>query len=229
MHSAPSALLAAAAAMAAVAGAPGARPAEVAVDSSPADGRALRDADQALARAVGQRDRAAFESLLTDDAYFAGGGEPLKGRAAVVKGWASFFEPGGPRMSWAPELSEISSSGDLGYTVGHYRFESRDAAGRKVEREGRYVTVWRSAGDGAFRVVVDAPLVPPAEDGTPAATRNPERTLSSRDGDLVVEAGTWQARDGAARGSYVDIRRRTREGALAPALETVVQAGATRE
>jgi ketosteroid isomerase-like protein len=195
------------------------------MDSPVADGRTLRQADQALASAVERHDRAAFEALLAEDAYFAGGGQPLRGRAAVSKGWASFFEPDGPRLSWAPELAEMSRSGDLGYTVGHYRFESRDAAGRSVKREGRYVTVWRKEADGAFRVALDSPLVPPADDGLPDVGRTADRTLSSGDGDLVVEAGTWRADATPSRGgSYLAIRRRTREGTLAAALETVVPA-----
>jgi ketosteroid isomerase-like protein len=195
-----------------------------AMDARPADARTLREADQALARAVEERDRPGFEARLAEDAWFAGGGRPLAGRAAVGDSWASFFEPAGPSMRWAPELGEISRSSDLGYTVGHYLLEARDANGRPVRREGRYLTVWRKEADGAFRVAVDAPLVPPA-DGAPEARRSPERSLSSRDGDLVVEAGTWRPASGSGRGGlYLVVRRRTREGVLATALETVVMA-----
>lgn len=195
-----------------------------------ADARTLREADQALARAVDQRDRAGFGALLAEDAVFAGGGAPLRGRTAVLNGWASFFEPDGPRMSWAPELAEVARSGDLGYTVGHYLFESRDAAGRSVKREGRYVTVWRREADGAFRVAADSPLIPPADDQPPDARRTSDRALSSRDGDLVVEIGTWRAESASPRaGSYLSIRRRTREGTLAAALESIVPAPAKQE
>ncbi len=195
-----------------------------------ADVRTLREADQALARAVGQRDRAGFGALVAEDAIFAGGGAPLRGRAAVLSGWAGFFEPEGPRMSWAPELAEIARSGDLGYTVGRYLFESRDASGRSVKREGRYVTVWRREGDATFRVAVDSPLVPPGDDQPTDARRSPDRTISSRDGDLVVEVGTWRTEAGPPRsGSYLSIRRRTREGTLAAALESIVQANAKPE
>lgn len=225
MRFAPQALLAALAAFPALAATPGAgEDGKAGPSTAPRwDGRTLREADQALARAVDQRDRSAFEALVAEDAHFAGGGEPLQGRPAVVKGWAGFFEPDGPRLSWAPELAEISRSGDLGYTVGHYLLESRDAEGRSVKREGRYVTVWRKGADGAFRAAADSPLVPPVDGEPTDARRTPDRTLSSRDGDLVVEVGTWRAGAGAARGgSYLTIRRRTREGTLAAALETIV-------
>lgn len=217
-----------------VAGAPGDHARETGgpepVRASPADARTLREADQALARAVEQHDRAAFESLLSDEAWFAGGGRPLQGRAAVGAAWASFFDPAGPRMRWAPELAELSRSGDLGYTVGHYLLESRDAEGRSVKREGRYVTVWRREVDGAFRVAVDSPLIPPGDDAPGDARRSADRRLSSRDGDLVVEAGAWRPGNGPGRGGlYLVIRRRTREGTLATALETVLPAPAEQE
>lgn len=188
-----------------------------------ADGRTLREADQALARAVDQRDRAAFEALLAEDAYFLGGPDGLKGRAAVLKGWGRFFVANGPRLRWSPELAEMSRSADLGYTVGRYQLEVSDAAGRNVSRNGRYVTVWRRQPDGSFRAAADAPLLPPADGDPVEASRTPERTLTSRDGDLVVEVGTWRAKDASATsGLYLSVRRRTREGTLAAALETVV-------
>jgi len=197
------------------------------LDPAAGDARTLREADQALARAVDQHDRSAFEALLSEDAYFAGGGRPLRDRAAVSRAWASFFDREGPRLSWAPELAEMSRSGDLGYTVGHYQLESRDADGRMVKREGRYVTVWRREADGVFRVAVDSPLVPPGDGGPGDVRRSPDRTLSSRDGDLVVEAGTWRPGRGAGPGGlYLSIRRRTREGTLADALETIVPGAA---
>ncbi len=202
----------------------GAAAGDAAMGAAPADVRTLREADQALARAVEQRDRPGFEALLAEDAWFAGGGHPLAGRTAVGEGWASFFDPAGPTMRWAPELGEISRSADLGYTVGRYLLEARDASGRPVRREGRYVTVWRREPDGAFRVAVDAPLLPPAA-GAPAGRRLAEKSLSSRGGDLVVEAGSWRPASGTGRGGlYLVIRRRTREGSLATALETVVPA-----
>jgi ketosteroid isomerase-like protein len=192
----------------------------------PADERALREADQAFDRALAARDRAAFGELIAEDACFAGGGALLRGRAAVLSDWAPFFEPEGPRLTWAPELAELAKTGDLGYTVGHYRFEARDAQGAAVTREGRYVTVWRRGPDGAYRAAADAPLLPPGDDA-PELLRTAERTLSSTSGDLVVEVGRWEAKEPAAgRGLYLSIRRKTREGTLAAALETLLKAPA---
>jgi ketosteroid isomerase-like protein len=195
------------------------------VEAPVADVRTLREADLALARTVEESDRAAFGASLADDACFLGGGEPSKGRAAVLAGWSSFFEKEGPRLRWQPELAEMARSADLGYTIGRWESETRDADGRTVKSEGRYVTVWRKEADGRFRVAADAPLLPPGPDQPPDLKRTLERKISSRAGDLVVEVGVFRG-EGASppRGAYLVIRRRLRNGALAAALETLVPA-----
>jgi len=188
-----------------------------------ADQRTLREADLALAQAVDARDAGAFGDLLANDAYFCSGGRPMKGRGAVLAGWSDFFREDGPKLRWAPELAELSRSGDLGYTIGRWELERREVDGRVVTSEGRYVTVWRKGGDGHFRVVVDAPLLPPAEERPAVQDRTAERKHRSRSGDLAVEAGTFHA-VAPRSGAYLVIRRRLRDGTMAVALETLVPA-----
>ncbi len=209
---------------------PEGEPANGAGNRAPADDRTLREADQALARAVDERNRVAFEALIGEDAYFFGGGEALRNRAAVLKAWAGFFEAQGPRLRWSPELAEMARSRDVGYTVGRYELERQDSAGRNTRREGRYVTVWRREADGAFRAAADAPLVPPGDNAPTDLRRSPERAIWSRDGDLAVEIGSWRSQGPPAlSGLYLAIRRRTREGSMAPALETIVTRSGERE
>jgi ketosteroid isomerase-like protein len=198
---------------------------------APADGRSLREADLALARAVAARDPAAFAALLAEEAVFTwGGGEPLWGRAAVVTGWSEFFAASGPRLQWAPELSELASSGDLGYTVGHFDLQATGADGQAVRREGRYVTVWRRGPDGSFLAELDAALRPPAEGEAAELVRSPQRRLTSRAGDMVAEVGSYQRRGTAfPAGTYLAIRRRTHDGALAAALESLLPAPPGRD
>jgi ketosteroid isomerase-like protein len=193
---------------------------------APADGRSLREADLALARAVAGHDRGAFAALLGEEAVFAGGGgAPLRGRAAVVDGWAELLAAGGPRLRWAPELAELAASGELGYTVGHFDLETTGADGQVVRREGRYVTVWRRGSDGTFVAELDAALRPPGEGEAAELVRSPERRLTSRAGDMVAEAGSYRRKDEAsAAGFYLAIRRRTPDGTLAAALESLLPA-----
>jgi ketosteroid isomerase-like protein len=192
---------------------------------APADGRSLREADAALARAVAGGDRASFAALVAEDACFSDGGEPLVGRARVLASWEELLAPGGPRLSWVPEVAELAASKDLGYTAGRFRLEVMDAARRPVVREGRYVTVWRRDADGAFRAVADSALRPPADGEAEGLIRTLSHRHVSRAGDLVAEVGVY-ARPGEARasGTYLTVFRRTREGTLATALDTLVPA-----
>jgi ketosteroid isomerase-like protein len=189
---------------------------------APADARSLREADAALARALAGGDRGAFAALLAEDTCFSDGGRPLVGRAAVVAAWDELFAKDGPRLTWEPELAELSTSGDLGYTAGSYRLEATDAAGAPVVRTGRYVTVWRREADGAYRALADAPLRPPADGESAGLLRARSHRHVSRDGDLVVELGTY-ARAGSDRpaGTWLSVLRRARDGALALALDTL--------
>jgi ketosteroid isomerase-like protein len=189
---------------------------------APADPRSLREADAALARAVAGGDRAAFAALLAEDTCFSDGGRPLSGRASVVAAWNELFAPDGPRLTWEPELAELSATGDLGYTAGRYRLQAADAAGRPVVREGRYVTVWRREADGAYRAVADSPLRPPPASEAPELDRTRTHRHASVAGDLVVEIGTY-ALAGSSRpaGTYLSIHRRTRNGTLGLALDTL--------
>ena len=91
--------------------------------------------------------RAAFLAALADDGLvFAPG--PTNGHRV----WDLRAENKN-RLEWAPELAEISASGDLGYTSGPWRFTPADA--EKPTAFGHYFTVWRKGEDGKWKVLVD--------------------------------------------------------------------------
>ena len=46
-----------------------------------------------------------------------------------------------------PTDAQMGPSGDMGYTWGHFEGHSKDAAGNPVTTSGRYITVWRKAGE----------------------------------------------------------------------------------
>lgn len=60
-------------------------------------------------------------------------------------------------FTWEPRRARAAESGELGYTVGDYRFSRRDSAGTITETldRGMYVTIWRRQPDGTWKVVVD--------------------------------------------------------------------------
>ena len=66
----------------------------------------------AFGRSVEAQDIKAFQSFLDADVRFASGA-PLRGPAAVVEGWKTFFDPGGARIRWWPDKTEVRNSGKL--------------------------------------------------------------------------------------------------------------------
>ena len=126
------------------------------------------EADRQLDAAAGAGDRVAFADLIAADAVFLGG-TTHRGRDAIVQGWAPLLEPGGPQsVRWQPTFAAVSASGDLAYTLGTYRLETRDDDGRVGAATGEYLTVWRRDGDGRWRAVADSGTAPrPVDAGGP--------------------------------------------------------------
>ena len=91
--------------------------------------------------------RAAFLAALADDGLvFAPG--PSNGQRV----WQARPENKN-LLEWAPELAEISASGDLGYTSGPWRFTADGA--EKPVGFGQFFTIWRKGADGKWKVLVD--------------------------------------------------------------------------
>ena len=58
-------------------------------------------------------------------------------------------------LTWKPDFVDVSASGDLGYTYGHFTFSSADSSGAKVENIGVFHTVWKRQADDSWRFVWD--------------------------------------------------------------------------
>ena len=82
----------------------------------------------------------------------------LRGRAAVVEGWAPFFQEREAPFSWEPETVEALASGDLALSSGPVR-------GPDGQPVATFQSVWWKEADGRWRVVFDkgSPLCPPPE------------------------------------------------------------------
>jgi ketosteroid isomerase-like protein len=114
---------------------------------------AMLKADRDFNEAMAARDLPRFLSWVALDAAFDSA--EGRGRDAVAKAWAPFFQPGGPTISWAPTKAEALVAGDVGYTVGTWERHSKDAAGKDVVRHGQYLTVWRKQKDGSWLATFD--------------------------------------------------------------------------
>lgn len=102
--------------------------------------RVLRDYEAAWRDGDGQR----LAALFTDDGFAIQSGSPIRhGRAAIAAG---VTKPGGSLQLTA---YAYSSSGDVGYIVGGYRYPTTVGPG------GRFVLALRSSPDGRWLIAAD--------------------------------------------------------------------------
>ena len=116
--------------------------------------RAIRIADLELAKAVADRSLESFVARVADDAIFYGKGV-ARGKNAVSKAWLPFFTDRTLFLKWHPTQAEVSSSGDLGYSIGDYERIGKDASGYPATVTGNYVSIWRKQPDGRWKIVLD--------------------------------------------------------------------------
>ena len=110
--------------------------------------KADRDFNQAMAN----HDLTRFLSFVAEDATF----NTNRGREAVGKAWAPFFETDGPKISWRPTKAESLVAGDVGYTVGTWERRTRATDGTIKVTHGQYLTVWQKQKDGSWRAAHDS-------------------------------------------------------------------------
>lgn len=110
--------------------------------------RQVADAERAFARSMADRNHAAFVALLSEDAIFFGGGQILRGKAAVAVGWKGFFDGPAAPFSWSPDQVQVLADGTLALSTGPVL----DPPGKVV---ARFNSIWRQESPGVWRVVFD--------------------------------------------------------------------------
>jgi ketosteroid isomerase-like protein len=115
-------------------------------------------AERAFARSMAERDLAAFGRHVAEDSLFFGGGQVLRGKAAVVEGWKAFFDGPAAPFSWEPDQVEVLASGQLALSTGPVR-------NPKGEVIARFNSIWQRQGDGRWLVIFDkgGPPDPPVK------------------------------------------------------------------
>ena len=78
---------------------------------------------------------------------------PIVGQNAIGDLWAN--TPDGAKLIWEPDFADIATSGDLGYTIGHWTYSVTDSSGKTQSSKGRYVTIWKKQADGNWKYVFD--------------------------------------------------------------------------
>jgi len=56
-------------------------------------------------------------------------------------------------VTWSPDFVDVA--GDIGYTYGKYKWQTKDSAGKTDESTGVFHTVWKKQKDGSWKYVWD--------------------------------------------------------------------------
>jgi ketosteroid isomerase-like protein len=107
----------------------------------------VRAAETAFAKTMADRDFAAFQSFLADDAIFVNGTRPIRGKAAIATEWQRFYAGPAP-FSWRPETVVVIDDGTLAQTKGPVY----DPAGAHI---AEFRSTWRQESPGVWKIVFD--------------------------------------------------------------------------
>ena len=81
---------------------------------------------------------------------------PIVGKKALEEHYAG--KEGTKELSWAPFAAVASASGDLGYTMGNWKYATADTT-----MVGFYYTIWKKQADGIWKWTVDGGNNMPSE------------------------------------------------------------------
>jgi ketosteroid isomerase-like protein len=106
----------------------------------------------------------AFASWFADDAVSLSNKQaPVIGKTAIAAD--ANWDPKQYQLAWTPQGGQMSPSGDMGYTWGHYEGTSKDRNGNPVKTTGRYMTIWKKMPDGSWKVALDSSSEEPPNAG----------------------------------------------------------------
>ena len=97
----------------------------------------------------------AFVYFAAEDAIIKRGKDSLiYGRAGIgIFYEGAFFKQAS--VTWAPDVTDASESGDMGYTIGKYEWLHKDSTGNTNKSVGIFHTVWKKQADGSWKYVWD--------------------------------------------------------------------------
>lgn len=98
----------------------------------------------------------AFLTYAAEDAVLMRDEKLIIGRKELKEHFANQRSPGSDlSLTWTPDFVDVSSSGDLGYTYGKYKFSYTDSIGMVKEHHGVFHTVWKRQEDNTWKFVWD--------------------------------------------------------------------------
>jgi ketosteroid isomerase-like protein len=117
----------------------------------------LMEADRSFARDTSDRGIDGWVDAFTDDGVQLPSGEPLaRGKAAIRNVMVALLSDPTSKLRWDPDRAQVSSSGDLGYTLGRATVSKvGPSGGELVVAKLKYLSVWKRQADGHWKVAVD--------------------------------------------------------------------------
>jgi ketosteroid isomerase-like protein len=119
----------------------------------------LLKTDRDFATAVSERGVEGWMGFMSENAVLSmwGNLQPFAGQAAILNYLTSQFAIRGLTVTLTPESAFLSPSGHAGYTTGTYEWARPNNPANPLCRcttgfRGTYVTAWRLADDGKWRV-----------------------------------------------------------------------------
>lgn len=104
-------------------------------------------AETAFAQTMADRDLSTFSAFLAPDTVFFSGNATHRGKDAVTKAWATFFEAEQAPFAWKPEQVEVLEDGSLAYSTGPVWNDQGQFA--------IYNSIWRRTDNGQWKIIFD--------------------------------------------------------------------------
>jgi len=121
-----------------------------------AERTALRNADEELSKFASTKDVDGYVASFAEYGSIFPPNTPILTGTEAIRQWVSeMMANPGFSISWQVTTVEVSTAGDLGYTVGTYELTMPDAQGNPGTDRGKYVEVWKKQSGGKWKVVAD--------------------------------------------------------------------------
>ena len=131
-------------------------------DTRAADEAAIHALVKEWSGAAQAKDVERFTSVYAEDAVVMMEDAPdISGKGAIREGIAGMMSDPNFALSFQAAKVVVARSGDLAYETGTYTMTMSDAKKKPATETGSYVVVWQKQADGAWKVVVDAPISDP--------------------------------------------------------------------
>lgn len=159
-----------------------------------ADPSVIAQAERSFSKlAVEKGIRTSFLQFLAEDSVVFHGG-PVNGK--------KFYEAqpdSSGILYWQPQVVEISSAGDLGYSTGPWEFRKQSMQEKPVAY-GAFASIWKKQPDGTFKVTVDLGCTYPGSTVTVASLEDAkieaaEPGMASRDVEAEKEEEALMQKD----------------------------------